>query len=85
MNAAVEIINTKQLRSDLPRIIRRIGEGQKYLVLHRSKPTFELVPLDTDARPMPPLERDPLFRLGPVGSSSDGSTAADHDRHLYGA
>jgi antitoxin (DNA-binding transcriptional repressor) of toxin-antitoxin stability system len=85
MNSAVEIINTKQLRLDLPRIIRRIGEGQKYLVLHRSRPTFELVPLDSDPRPLPSLARDPLFRLGAIGKSSDGSTAADHDRDLYGA
>jgi antitoxin (DNA-binding transcriptional repressor) of toxin-antitoxin stability system len=80
----VEIINTKELRLNLPRIIRRIGEGQRYVVLHRSKPTFELIPLGADPRPLPPVEQDPLFRLGPLGRSSDGAPAADHDRFLYG-
>jgi len=85
MNAASEIINTKQLRLELPRIIRRIAEGQRYLVLHRSKPTFEIIPHRSEAAPLPPLEQDPLFRLGPLGNSTDGASATDHDRFLYGS
>ena len=85
MNIASEIINTKQLRLELPRIIRRIAEGQRYLVLHRSKPTFEIIPHRAASVPLPPLEHDPLFRLGDLGESTDGASAADHDRFLYGS
>jgi antitoxin (DNA-binding transcriptional repressor) of toxin-antitoxin stability system len=85
MNIASEIINTKQLRLELPRIIRRIAEGQRYLVLHRSKPTFEIIPHRAASVPLPPLEKDPLFRLGALGESTDGASAADHDRFLYGS
>ena len=85
MNTVSEIINTKQLRLELPRIIRRIAEGRRYLVLHRSKPTFEIIPHQGDAAPLPPLEKDPLFRLGALGASSDGASAAEHDRFLYGS
>ena len=69
---------------DLPRIIRRIGEGQRFLVLYRSKPTFELIPPQAAAYPLPPLEKDPIFHLGPLGKSNDCASAADHDRFLYG-
>lgn len=85
MNATSEIINTKQLRLELPRIIRRIAEGQRYLVLHRSKPTFEIIPHRADPAELPPLEDDPLFRLGVLGESNDGAPAAEHDRFLYGS
>jgi antitoxin (DNA-binding transcriptional repressor) of toxin-antitoxin stability system len=85
MNIASEIINTKQLRLELPRIIRRIAEGQRYLVLHRSKPTFEIIPHRAACVPLPPLEQDPLFRLGDLGESTDGASAADHDQFLYGS
>ena len=84
MNTNSEIISTKQLRLELPRIIRRIGEGRRYLVLHRSKPTFELIPHRANPAPLPPLELDPLFQAGSLGKSTDGASAAEHDRFLYG-
>lgn len=78
------IINTKQLRQNLARIVRQAREGKRYLVLHRSRPAFALIPPPGSPVPLPPLEKDPLFRLGALGKSTDGLTAADHDRLLYG-
>jgi antitoxin (DNA-binding transcriptional repressor) of toxin-antitoxin stability system len=84
MNPAVEIINTKELRSQMPRVLRSVRKGKRFLVLHRSKPAFELVSPSGAASPLPPLEQDPVFNWSGVGESSDGLGAADHDRVLYG-
>lgn len=84
MASTVEIINIKELRSQMPRVLRSVRKGKRFLVLHRSKPAFELVSPSGPASPLPPLEQDPVFRWAGVGESSDGLSAADHDRVLYG-
>lgn len=85
MNDKTQIINTKQLRLELPRMIRRIAEGQRYLVLHRSKPTFEIIPHRAEPTNLPPLGKDPVLQSGELGESADKASGADHDRFLYGA
>jgi hypothetical protein len=50
----------------------------------RSRPAFQIVPIDDVVGSSIPLRDDPLFRAGPVGHSRDGRTAADHDAVLYG-
>ena len=78
-------INTKQLRARLPDIVRRTRRGERFVVLHRSRPAFQVVPVDDDALiDLAPLEDDPLFEAEPVGRSVDGLRAAEHDRVLYG-
>lgn len=85
MNTDPDVINVKQLRAELPRIIRRIREGRRYLVLYRSRPAFEMTPADAEAVELPPLDLDPVFRSGSLGRSDDGLDAAGHDRTLYEA
>ncbi len=85
MKAEVEIINTRQLREEMPRVVSSVRKGKRFLVLHRSRPAFELAPPGAPAEPLPPLEQDPVFGWEGVGASEDGLRAADHDRVLYGA
>lgn len=85
MNAALEIINTRQLREQMPRVVKSVRQGKRFLVLHRSRPAFELTPPGAERRPLPPLFEDPLYQWEGVGASADGLRAADHDRVLYGA
>lgn len=84
MKASVEIINIKELRTQMPRVLRSVRKGKRFLVLHRSKPAFELVSPAVSSAPLPPLEQDPIFGWAGVGESSDGLNAANHDRVLYG-
>ena len=84
MKTSLETINTKQLRTGLGRIIERARRGASFLVLHRSRPAFQIVPPDVGAAVLPPLEKDPLYRAEAVGQSKDGLRAAEHDRVLYG-
>ena len=84
MSSSVEIINIKELRAQMPRVLRSVRKGKRFLVLHRSKPAFELVSPSGATSPLPPLEEDPVFNWAGVGESSDGLSAADHDRVLYG-
>jgi antitoxin (DNA-binding transcriptional repressor) of toxin-antitoxin stability system len=83
MKAAIETINTKQLRSSLADIIARVKRGASFLVLHRSRPAFQIVPPNARPGPLPPLERDPIYRTNALGRSKDGFRAADHDKMLY--
>jgi prevent-host-death family protein len=79
------IINTKQLRAQLPDIVRRTRRGERFIVLHRSRPAFQVVPVDDDAlADVAPLGDEPLFEAAAVGRSTDGLRAAEHDHVLYG-
>lgn len=77
-------INAKELRASLPEVVRRVRQGLRVTVIYRSRPAFQIVPVDESAAPRLPLEADPLYRARPVGRSKDGLTAAKHDRTLYG-
>ena len=79
-------INIKELRTHLPEIIRLVRRGQRFLVLHRSKRAFCVVPADemTAGSEDRSLADEPLYRAGPVGQSSDGMSSRDHDKTLYG-
>lgn len=76
-------INTKELRTSLPRIVEGVKRGERFLVLYRSRPAFRIVPLTDNERVSIPLYKDPLYRAQAVGTSSDGLTAKDHDAILY--
>ena len=78
------VINAKQLRASLPKLVERVRKGARFTVLYRSRPAFQIVPIDEGEVPRTPLEADSLYRAGPVGRSSDRRTAADHDDVLYG-
>lgn len=78
------IINAKTLRKELAEIMERVRKGERFTVLYRSKPVFQIVPVDADGGELGPLEQDPLFRAEAIGRSRDGKTSRDHDEILYG-
>ncbi|MEP6821519.1 MAG: hypothetical protein ABI946_04135 [Chthoniobacterales bacterium] len=84
MKASLETINTKELRAQLASIIARARRGASFLVLHRSRPAFQIVPAEVGAVLLPALESDPIYRSQALGRSKDGLEAAEHDRLLYG-
>ena len=77
-------INSKQLRASLPAVVERVRRGARYTVIYRSRPAFQIVPVDEGAPAVVALEDDPVFRAAAVGRSTDGRSAADHDSTLYG-
>ena len=77
-------INAKELRASLPKVVERVRKGARFVVIYRSRPAFQIVPVDDSEAPRTPLGSDPLYRAEPVGRSTDGRTAAEHDTVLYG-
>ena len=82
MNA---LINAKELRASLPELVEKVRRGARFTVLYRSRPAFQVMPVDAAPGARSELKSDPLYRAKPVGRSTDGRAAADHDRLLYRA
>jgi len=40
------LINAKQLRASLPKIVERVRKGAQFTVLYRSRPAFRIVPVN---------------------------------------
>lgn len=78
------LINAKALRASLPEIVGKVRRGARFTVLYRSRPAFQVVPVDSQPMEVEDVENDPLYQVHPVGRSRDGGSAADHDRLLYG-
>jgi len=78
-------INAKELRASLPSVVRRVRGGERITVIYRSRPAFQIVPVEGVPASDSPLETDPLFRAAAVGRSRDGRSAAEHDASLYGS
>ena len=78
------VINAKELRSGLPKVVQKVRRGIRFTVLYRSRPAFQVVPIDAAEGPTGKVEDDPLYRAKPLGRSVDGRSAADHDGLLYG-
>ena len=81
MNAT---ISAKELRASLPEVVKKVRRGVRFTVLYRSRPAFQLVPMDAASIRETELESDPLYHAPAVGKSSGGLTSADHDSVLYG-
>jgi prevent-host-death family protein len=77
------VINAKQLRGSLSSVIRRVRGGERITVIYRSRPVFQIVPVESVRTADTPLEADPVFRAEAVGRSRNGRSAADHDASLY--
>ena len=71
-------INAKRLRASLPDVVERVRKGTRFTVSYRSRPAFQIVPVNEGEHAAGPLSDDPLYR-----ASADGRTAADHDAILY--
>ena len=78
------LISAKQLRSSLPEVVKKVRRGARFTVLYRSRPAFQIVPVGAPPEALDDLRREALYRAQPVGRSSDGRSAADHDNLLYG-
>jgi hypothetical protein len=52
-------------------------------VIYRSRPAFQIVPVDDHPSASTALAGDTLYRAEPVGSSDDGRRSVDHDAMLY--
>ena len=76
-------INAKRLRATLPDVVERVRKGTRFTVIYRSRPAFQIVPVDDQATVPIALADDTLYRAQPVGASDDGRTSADHDAILY--
>jgi antitoxin (DNA-binding transcriptional repressor) of toxin-antitoxin stability system len=76
-------INAKELRASLPKVVERVRRGARFTVLYRSRPAFQVVPVDAAPGAEGDLEHDSLYRAKPVCRSNDGLEASDHDSVLY--
>jgi antitoxin (DNA-binding transcriptional repressor) of toxin-antitoxin stability system len=77
------VINAKELRASLPDVVEKVRRGARFTVLYRSRPAFQLIPVEATASAPTDLTDDPLYRAKPLGRSTDGLSAADHDAVLY--
>ncbi len=78
------IINAKQLRASLPKVVEKVRRGARFTVLYRSRPAFQVVPVDATPDTLGDLASDPLYPAKAVGRSTDGRGGADHDSVIYG-
>lgn len=78
-----EILNAKQLGDRMKDVVEKVRHGEKFTVLYRSRPAFDIVPVGTPSVESVPLESDSLYKAAPVGSSDLGDAAANHDELLY--
>ena len=78
-----EILNANHLREGLKDVVEKISHGEKFTVLYRHRPAFDIVPVGTPSVESVPLESDSLYRAAPVGSSGSGDAAVSHDDLLY--
>ena len=78
------VINAKELRAGLPKVVQQVRRGVRFTVLYRSRPAFQVVPIHAPDQTAGELKDDPLYRAKPLGRSADGRSAADHDDVLYG-
>ena len=76
-------INAKELRASLPEVVEKVRRGARFTVLYRSRPAFQVVPVDAMPGAMGELANDPLYHAKPVGRSTDGRRSGDHDSVLY--
>lgn len=77
-------INAKTLRASLPEVVRRVKRGDRFTVIYRSRPAFQIVPVDDHDLAADLAEQDSLYRAPAVGRSSGARPASDHDDDLYG-
>lgn len=76
-------INAKQLRAQLAEIVAGVRRGDRFTVLYRSRPAFDIVAVGSPSAGALPLQADALYGAPPVGSSADGQAAQRHDEVLY--
>ncbi len=78
------LISAKELRASLPQVVKKVRRGARFTVVYRSRPAFQILPVEASAEELPPLDKDPIYRAKPVGRSRAGLSFCDHDSILYG-
>ena len=78
-----EMISAKQLREQLQDVVEKVRHGERFTVLYRSRPAFDIVPVGNPPLDSTPLESDPLYQAPAVGASESGDVATRHDEVLY--
>ena len=64
-------ITAKQLRATPSEVVERVRKGARFTVIYRSRPAFQIVPVDDKGSAPMSLVDDTLYRAQPVGSSAD--------------
>jgi prevent-host-death family protein len=77
------LINAKELRASLPSVVERVRRGARFTVVYRSRPAFQVIPVDVAEATPADLQSDPLYRAAAVGRSRDGQVSTGHDEVLY--
>ena len=67
----------------LPAIVGQVRRGARFTVFYRSRPAFHVVPVDATIEVLGDLASDSLYHAKPLGRSTDGRSASDHDSLLY--
>ena len=78
-----ERITARQLRGRLRDVVEKVRHGERFTVLYRGRPAFDIVPVGSPPIESVPLALDPLYQAPAVGASETGEAAAQHDEVLY--
>ena len=62
----------KELRASLPEVVEKVRRGARFTVLYRSRPAFQVVPMDAATGALGDLKDDPLYHAKPLGRSTTG-------------
>ena len=78
-----ETISATELRARLREVAKRVRLGERFTVLYRGRPAFDIVPVGSPPIDSVPLALDPLYQAPATGTSGTGDAAAQHDEVLY--
>ena len=73
------IISAERFLGSLPEVVQLVRRGARFTVLYHGHPAFQVMPLGTAPSALGDLESDPLYHAKPLGRSTDGGRAANHD------
>ena len=77
-----ETISAKELWGRLQEVVEKVRLGERFTVLYRGRPAFDIVPATS-----PPIDSVPLksalYQAPAVGASATGDADARHDELLY--
>ena len=76
------MINVKTLRLEMGRIVEKVGKGEDFMVLYRSRPAFRIVPV-TGASIRSPAGDDSAEVTEVVARSAPALPEIDQERGFY--
>ena len=78
-----ETISATELRARLREVVKKVRLGERFTVLYRGRPAFDIVPVGRPPIESVPLVLDPLYQAPAVGASDTGEAASRHGELLY--